>query len=174
MQCNGIFSSIIKYMECIHFERLRCGVSKHVYAPYLPCDRRTQYSPYHVWSRKNSPRIQASSAAVYPQLFGKSVHQQIWSPGFQLNSLITMDLTTLWLKIFAPRTYFLWNLFKIKLGYNARCHWLKERALLEYKTWSWAFTLSAKLYYVRPFPRLLSSFFYCQLKGKFCNKRDGK
>ena len=31
MQCNGIFSSIIKYMECIHFERLRCGVSKHVY-----------------------------------------------------------------------------------------------------------------------------------------------
>ena len=26
---------------------------------------------------KNSPRIQASSAAVYPQLFGKSVHQQI-------------------------------------------------------------------------------------------------
>ena len=78
-----------------------------------------------------------------------------------------MDLTTLWLKIFVPRTYFLWNLFKIKLGYNARCHWLKERALLEYKTWSWAFTPSAKLYYVRPFPRLLSGFFIVSWKGNF-------
>ena len=42
MQCNGIFSSVIKYMECIHFERLRSGVPKRVYAPYLPYDRRTQ------------------------------------------------------------------------------------------------------------------------------------
>ena len=30
MQCNGIFSSVIKYMECIHFERLRCGVIDHI------------------------------------------------------------------------------------------------------------------------------------------------
>ena len=40
MQRYGIFSSIIKYMECIHLERLRCGVSKHVYAPYSVIDER--------------------------------------------------------------------------------------------------------------------------------------
>ena len=49
----------------------------------------------------------------------------------------------------------------MKVGYNARYHWLKERVLLQYKTRSWvkAVTLSAKLYYVRPFFKLLSSFF---------------
>ena len=42
-----------------------------------------------------------------------------------------------------------------------RCHWLKEPALWEYgaKSWAKAVTPSAKLYYVRPFPGLLSSFF---------------
>ena len=51
--------------------------------------------------------------------------------------------------------------FIMKVGYNARYHWLKERVLLEYKTRSWvkAVTPSAKLYYVRPFFKLLSSFF---------------
>ena len=49
----------------------------------------------------------------------------------------------------------------MKVGYNARYHWLKERVLLEYKTRSWvkAVTPSAKLYYVRTFSKLLSSFF---------------
>ena len=44
---------------------------------------------------------------------------------------------------------------------NARCHRLKERALWEYraKSWAKAFTPSAKLCYVRPFPGLLFSFF---------------
>ena len=49
----------------------------------------------------------------------------------------------------------------INLGRNARCHWLKKRALSEYKAKSWgkAVTPPAKLYYVRPFPGLLCSFF---------------
>ena len=37
MQCNGIFSPVVKYMEtikCIYFERSRCGVPKRDYAPY--------------------------------------------------------------------------------------------------------------------------------------------
>ena len=48
----------------------------------------------------------------------------------------------------------------MKVGYNARYHWLKERVLLEYKTRSWvkAVTPSAKLYYVRPFPELFPIF----------------
>ena len=51
--------------------------------------------------------------------------------------------------------------FIIKFGYNVRCRWLKERALWEYRVYSWAkaVTPSAKLYYGRPFPRLLFSFF---------------
>ena len=56
-------------MDCIYFKRSRCGVAKRDYAPYLPSDRQTQNYPYHAWSRKNSPQTQASSAAVYPQLF---------------------------------------------------------------------------------------------------------
>ena len=30
------------------------------------------------------------------------------------------------------------NLFIMKFRLNARCHWCKERALSEYKTWGWA------------------------------------
>ena len=40
-------------------------------------------------------------------------------------------------------------------------HWLKERALSEYITWSFkakAVTISANMNYVQPFPGLLSSF----------------
>ena len=51
--------------------------------------------------------------------------------------------------------------FIIKFGYNARRHWLKERALWEYRALSWAkaVTPSAKLYYVKPFPGRPFSFF---------------
>ena len=37
MQCNGIFSPVVKHMEtikCIYFEHSRCGVPKRDYAPY--------------------------------------------------------------------------------------------------------------------------------------------
>ena len=49
---------------------------------------------------------------------------------------------------------FSWRLFEfmIKFGYNARCHWLKERVPSEYKTRSRAVTPFANLYCVRPFP----------------------
>ena len=30
MQYNGTFSPVMKYMECIYFERSRCGVLKRV------------------------------------------------------------------------------------------------------------------------------------------------
>ena len=62
--------------------------------------------------------------------------------------------------IFATLTTTL-QTFTIKFRYNARCHWLKERTLSEYKAYSLAkaVTPSAKLYYVWPFPGLLFSFF---------------
>ena len=57
----------------------------------------------------------------------------------------------------------------IKFGYNTYCHWLKERALWDYRAWNWAkaVTPSAKLYYVRPFPGLLSSFSFVNWKWNF-------
>ena len=48
MQYNGTFSPVMKYMECIYFERSRCGVSKRVYAPYLPCDTPDERKIDHV------------------------------------------------------------------------------------------------------------------------------
>ena len=76
MQCNGIFSPVVKYMEtikCIYFERSRCGVPKRDYAPYeihtySVIDERKidRITPSR---EKNSPWTQASSAAVYPHLF---------------------------------------------------------------------------------------------------------
>ena len=53
MQCNGIFGPVIKCMECIHYECSRRGVPKRDYAPYLPCNGRTQNRPYHAWLREN-------------------------------------------------------------------------------------------------------------------------
>ena len=38
--------------------------SSTVYAPYLPCDIRTQNWPYHAWPREDRPYTQASSEAV--------------------------------------------------------------------------------------------------------------
>ena len=63
--------------------------------------------------------------------------------------------------------------FMIKFGYNARCHLLNEPALSEYKTRSWAEAVqpSANLCYVRPFPGLLSSFFFRRLKEVRRNTR---
>ena len=37
-----MFTQVMKYVECIHSQRSKCGVPKRVYAPHLPRDRRTQ------------------------------------------------------------------------------------------------------------------------------------
>ena len=56
----------------------------------------------------------------------------------------------------------IWVHFMKNFGYEVlEYHWLKERALSEYITWSYkakAVTISANLNYVQPFPGLLSSF----------------
>ena len=54
-----------------------------------------------------------------------------------------------------------WQFWEVYGGYDARCHWLKERAITEYKRQSWAeaATPSVKLYDVQPFPELLFGFF---------------
>ena len=64
--------------------------------------------------------------------------------------------------------------FIIKFGYNARSHWLKERAISEYRSWAKAITPIAKLYYVPRFPGLDSQGFLRHLKIKFQKKRAGK
>ena len=46
-------------------------------------------------------------------------------------------------------------------GCDARCPWLKEHALSDFKAYSWGKTVtpSTKLYYVQPFPGPLSNFY---------------
>ena len=55
----------------------------------------------------------------------------------------------------------------IKFGYNVHCSWFKERVLSDYKNWSWAKAVKPNLYYVWPFPELLSNFFSVNWKWNF-------
>ena len=79
-----------------------------------------------------------------------------------------MNLTNLLRSNFVFLTFlgFLWSSteistsFMIKFGHNERALSLVERACsIRVRSWDKVVTASAKLYYVRPFPRLLSSFF---------------
>ena len=87
----------------------------------------------------------------------KPAHQQIWSPsGLSYFFFFKVLFSTPWI----------WALFDIgfstlqlKFAYNARCHWLEGACSIRIQTWSWAVTPSAKLNYVRSFPRLLFSLF---------------
>ena len=61
--------------------------------------------------------------------------------------------------------------FRKKFGYNARCHWQKERALSEYKTRSWAKATTPISSMPDHFPL---AFFFRESKVNFRNERADK
>ena len=79
-----------------------------------------------------------------------------WKPNKTVQSKFLVRQLSCKLKSFGTL-----HIIMIKFGYNACWNWLKERALEEYRAWSWAeaVTPSAKLYYVRPFRDFSLAFF---------------